>query len=240
MTNEFTVKNYFDFAEEAANYDHNLYMASLDVESLFTNIPLEETIKNCVNDLFTNNFYSGKLSRKDLYDLLKLATTESSFIFDNILYKQIDRVAMGSPLGLTLANAFLCHYEKIWLNECPSQFEPVVYRRYVDDIFVRFKSKEYLKLFVNYMNSKHKNIKSTFVTKDSNYFSFLDVKITCENKRFVTSIFRKATFSGVFTNYDSFTLIPTRFSLHAFVSVFQNLFQYVKFYFLCFFLVSNK
>ena len=41
-------------------------MASLDVESLFTNIPIEETIKNCVNGLFSNNFYRGKLSRKDL------------------------------------------------------------------------------------------------------------------------------------------------------------------------------
>ena len=81
-------------------------MASLYVESLFTNIPLEETIKNCVNDLFSNNFYSGKLSRKDLYELLKLATTESSFIFDNKLYKQIDGVAMGSPLGPTLFTTF--------------------------------------------------------------------------------------------------------------------------------------
>ena len=76
--NEFTVKNYFDFAEEVANHDHNLYMASLDVESLFTNIPFEETIKNCANSLFSNNFYSGKLSRKDLYDLLKLAATTNN------------------------------------------------------------------------------------------------------------------------------------------------------------------
>ena len=66
------------------------------VELLFTNIPLKETIKNYVNDLFSNNFYSGKLCRKDLRDLLKLATNESSVIFDNKLYKQIDRVAIGS------------------------------------------------------------------------------------------------------------------------------------------------
>ena len=57
-TNEFTVKNYFDFAEEVVSYDHNLHIASLDLESLFTNIPLEETIHNCVNDQFSNNFYS--------------------------------------------------------------------------------------------------------------------------------------------------------------------------------------
>ena len=62
-------------------------MASLDVELLITNTPSEIAFKNSVNsDLFSNNFYSGKLSRKDLYDLLKLATTESSFIFDNKLY----------------------------------------------------------------------------------------------------------------------------------------------------------
>ena len=45
-TNEFTAKNSLDFAEEVVNYDHNLFMASLHVK-LFTNIPLEETIKNC-------------------------------------------------------------------------------------------------------------------------------------------------------------------------------------------------
>ena len=45
-SNEFTVKNSFDFAEKVVNYDHNLHMANLDVESLSTNIPLEETMKN--------------------------------------------------------------------------------------------------------------------------------------------------------------------------------------------------
>ena len=80
----------------------------------------------------------------------------------------------------------------------------MVYRRYIDDIFVQFESKEHLKLFVNHINLKHKIIKFTFETEDSNNFSFLHVKITRRNKRFVTSIFRKATFTGVFTNYDSF------------------------------------
>ena len=87
-------------------------MVSLDVESLFTNIPIDKTIKNAVDNLFSNNMYQEKLSKSDLYDLLKLPTFASSFIFD-ILYKQIDRVSMGSPLGPALANAFLYHYEKL-------------------------------------------------------------------------------------------------------------------------------
>ena len=45
-TKEFTVKNSFDFAEENVNYDHNLYIAGLEVESLFTNISLEELLRN--------------------------------------------------------------------------------------------------------------------------------------------------------------------------------------------------
>ena len=84
-------------------------MASLDVQSLFTNIPLKETINNCVSDLHNKNLYNEKLNKSDLFKLLETATSESSFIFDFRLYKQIDGVAMGSPLGPTLANAFLCH-----------------------------------------------------------------------------------------------------------------------------------
>ena len=110
---------------------------------------------------------------------------------------------MGTPLGPALANAFLCQCEKVWPNECPSQFKPVVCRCYIDIIFVLFKSNKHLKIFVIYLNSKH-NIKFTFETADSNNFSFLDVKITSKNKRSVTAIFCKATFSGVFTNYNSF------------------------------------
>ena len=45
--NDFTVKNTFQFAEEIRQQDSQLYMASLDINSLFTNIPLEKTISIC-------------------------------------------------------------------------------------------------------------------------------------------------------------------------------------------------
>ena len=111
--NDYTLKDSFSFAKEVVNFDHSLFMASLDVESLFTSISIDETIKNAVGDLFSNNIYQRKFSKSDLYYLLKLATSESSFIFDSILYKQIDGVSMDLPLGPTLANAFLYHYEKL-------------------------------------------------------------------------------------------------------------------------------
>ena len=54
IVDDYTVKDSFTFAKEVINFDHNLFMASLDVESLFTNIPLDETIKNEDDDLFSS------------------------------------------------------------------------------------------------------------------------------------------------------------------------------------------
>ena len=45
---------------------------------------------------------------------------------------------MGSPLDPTLTNAFLCHIEKEWSDNCPIYFKPVIYKKYVDGIFVLF------------------------------------------------------------------------------------------------------
>ena len=119
---------------------------------------------------------------------------------------------MGYPLGPTLANAFLCHFEKQWLD-CPQDFCPNIYRRYVDDIFVTFNSYEQLKRFVEYMNKKHPNIKFTFKHEHNNSFSFLDVKKCRENNKITTSVYRKPTFSGVFTNFKSFITTVYKFGL---------------------------
>ena len=72
-------------------------------------------------------------------------------------YTQVDSVPMGSPLGPSLANAFLCHHETKWLNDCPEKFKSVFYKMYLDDIFVLFKRPEHVKPFVDYMNSKQKH-----------------------------------------------------------------------------------
>ena len=88
-------------------------MGSLDVDSLFTNILLEETINICIELLYDQNDSVEGLNKSEFMELLFLATKESYFIFNEILYKQIDGVAMGSPLGLTLANAFLCFLKKM-------------------------------------------------------------------------------------------------------------------------------
>ena len=105
--NEVTVKDSFTFVDEVLTQNIDLYMASLDVDALFTNIPLDETIDICIKKLFkTLNTLGKGISKNDFRDLLNLATKESFFSFNNKFYIQVDGVAMGSPLGPILANIF--------------------------------------------------------------------------------------------------------------------------------------
>ena len=60
------------------------------------------------------------------------------------------------------------------------------------------------------MNTRHKTLKFTFDFEQNNSFSFLDVEITRGSNGFSTSVFRKATFSGVFTNFDSLSFSLTK------------------------------
>ena len=86
--------------------NHRLIMASLDVDSLFTNIPLDETIEIVTKKVFAKKNKVNGLSRTDFRRLLALSTKGTVFLFDGCYYRQKDGVAMGSPLGPVLANAF--------------------------------------------------------------------------------------------------------------------------------------
>ena len=119
-------------------------MGNLDVDITFTNIPLKETIEICANELFKESETVAGLSKTEFKELLSLVTKDSHFIFNGTLYKQINGVDMGSPLGLNLANVLLVCHEKNWLEHCSVEYRPLYYRRYVDDIFVLFNSGEHL------------------------------------------------------------------------------------------------
>ena len=146
-----------------------------------------------------NNF-----SRNDFEKLLRMALENNFFNFDGKIYKQTDEVAMGSPLGPSLANAFLRFHEQIWLNDWPENFKPVYYRRYVDDIFALFRSPDHLEKFANYLHLKHEHIKFTYEKESNNSLPFLDILIARLENGFKTSVYHKLTFSGVYSNFNSF------------------------------------
>ena len=119
---------------------------------------------------------------------------------------------MGSPLGPTLANVFMCHHEQIWIANCPSEFKPILYRRYVDDTFLLFRSPDHVPLFLEYLNTKHPAIKFTSDLEKDKTIPFLDILIKHNHDTFSTSVYRKPTFTGLFTPFSSF--VPLRFKVN--------------------------
>ena len=111
---------------------------------------------------------------------------------------------------LLLMHSFV-FYEKKWLEQCPEEFKPVYYRRYVDDIFVLFRSQDHLIKFRDYFNKCHPNMNFTFEQEKNGKLSFLDVEVSRDGNTFVTSVYRKPTFSGVYTHFDSF--LPSTYKI---------------------------
>ena len=90
ISNEFTVRDSFCFLKEIAEQDSSLVMGSLDVDLLFTNIPLDETIDICTNTIYSEQDVIQGINKEEFRNLLSLATKECYFIFNEILYKQKD------------------------------------------------------------------------------------------------------------------------------------------------------
>ena len=106
-------------------------MISFDVKSLFTNVPLEETIDIILNKIYDEKKIETNIPRNIMKDLLYLCTKHVHFTFGGKIYIQIDGVAMGSPLGPVLANIFMISLEEAIL---PSIKKHIAHwKRHVDD-----------------------------------------------------------------------------------------------------------
>ena len=120
-SNQFTSKDSFEFAKIICEQNAGLFMATLDVDSLFTNVPLEETIHIFVNELFKSNSSIHGLNKKQIIEMLSLTTKESIILFEMAYYTQVVRVGIRSPLAPSLANAFLFQHGTKRLNDCPEK-----------------------------------------------------------------------------------------------------------------------
>jgi retron-type reverse transcriptase len=100
----------------------------LDVQSLFTSIPINETL-NIIKTRF--NIASG------LHKLIEICFTSTYFTFDNNIYEQTEGTAMGSPLSPFVADIFMEELENNLLEK--SRKKPKLFARYVDDIFMIWK-----------------------------------------------------------------------------------------------------
>ena len=161
--------------------------------------------------MYNDNEDQGNIAKHDFRNLLNIAPEETFFMFNSKYYKQVDGVAMGSPLGPALANVFTCSFESKCLRDCLNDLKPTFFRCYIDEIFVLFSCPDHAYKFRQYLSSKHPKIKFSIEKEEDGCLLFSYFNTFCENDKLPTNIYRKNTFSGVYTNFKSF--IPATYKI---------------------------
>ena len=180
-------------------------LVSFDVVSLFTNVPLKETINIIASYLYPESGESSMPFPKKSFLKLMNKATGGFFMHQDRFYTQTDGVAMGNPLGPTLANFFLAHLETTKLNNFPGS-KPKLYLRYVDDIFAVFEDASHIEPFFAFLNQLHKNL--AFTTElGTKTLPFLNVEVEVNANNFNTWVYRKKTHTGVLLNFSA--IVPS-------------------------------
>ena len=177
-------------------------MVSFDVVSLFTNVPLIETIDIIIQRTYSSRAVVTPDIPKAIFRKMLLLCTQGMFLYKDTLYRQLDGVAMGSPLGPSMANMFMAHREceLLKLAVPPPVFFPKLYLRYIDDCFALFDNYSDIDRFLEVLNLMHCNLKFT-VEVGTSSLPFLDVSVKIVDSTFETSVYRKKTHTGVFLNF---------------------------------------
>ena len=220
IDHQFMLRDTFDFVNRVSEVKlaYNDHLISFDIESLFTNIPTDETIDIILNKIFTSpepdKIITGKpgrppkpdrslypkfngLTRSELKQLLTICTKSSHFVFNNKFYDQIDGLAMGSPLGPLFANIFMDSFEKKIMPQLVN-LGLKCWLRYVDDTFIILEDKSNIKPIIDLLNIQHPNLRFTSEEELNDRLAFLDVHVVKVNDRLHTKIYRKPTFTGLY------------------------------------------
>ena len=146
-----------------------------DAESLFTNIPLKETIHYIVEQIYVHNKLPIICSKLICHRLLEKITAENSFQLNSKFFKQTDGCAIGGPLSVTLSHIWMVKME----NNIAIPHKPIFYKRYVDHIINRRKKYEE-DLWFKKLNNYHPKIKLSIKINPP---KFLDTEIIILNNK---------------------------------------------------------
>ena len=110
-------------------------MVSFDVESLFTNVPIDAAVQAALQKLENDPGFADRttLTPAQIADLLIFVLRSTYFQYNGSIYEQKDGAAMGSPVSAVIANLYMENFEEQEITT--SFYEPRIWKRYVDDTF---------------------------------------------------------------------------------------------------------
>ncbi|MDA8010421.1 MAG: reverse transcriptase domain-containing protein, partial [Alphaproteobacteria bacterium] len=202
----YTVKNSTAFVERIRGVQTTPQdtLVSFDVKSLFTQVPVEAAL-TVVEDRLCKDPTLGDRSSipvPQLVELTRLCLRSTYFQLGDKFYEQTDGAAMGSPLSPVIANLYLESLEETAILSAP--FKPKLWVRYVDDTFVIWThGPDRLQSFHQHLNKQHPKIQFTVEEEKDDQLPFLDVLVTKEGRRLLTSVYRKPTHTERYIPYHS-------------------------------------
>ena len=166
-------------------------IASFDVKSLFTNVPVDEAIQAIKKVIEKTNDNDLPLPKDDYLNLVELCMKFGCFTYNGEEYFQHSGLAMGSPLSPVAACLFMEfleeeHFLKILGNDS-------LWLRYVDDVVVVVPKEKNLTEELKKLNSVHGNIEFTIEEEKGKEMAFLDTCIVRTETCFKFKVFRKPT-----------------------------------------------
>ena len=181
-------------------------LATMDVAGLYPSIPIEEGV-NAVSDVLEQHHSRVDmlgLSVTQVRTLLKFVLSHNYFRFGRQIYHQLDGVAMGNNLAPPFAILFMHTIETRLLQDSP--FQPILFRRYIDDIIILWThGRQRLLELIERFKASHKRIKFTHeLSCDSGCIDYMDVTIAVgQTGELSFKLFQKACSSGLLVDYSS-------------------------------------
>ena len=133
-------------------------LVTLDVSSLYTNIPHHEAISTIQTML--DKDLNKSIPTQWILKLLDHVLTKNAFQFDGQIYQQTLGISMGTRAAPSIANIFMDDFETKLLTNY--HLKPIIWKRFIDDIFMVWThGPNKLESFITYINSLHETIKFT-------------------------------------------------------------------------------
>ena len=203
--NQYHLKDSFEAADKIKAIPNHLFeegyqFVSFDVKSLFTNVPLNKTIKIILDRIYKDKVITTSLKQRTLKKLINDTCSKTAFMYDGVIYEQIDGVSMGAALGPVLANIIMTEMEKIIVDKMIESGKIKFYIRYVDDTLLLVKPEDVNEILQQF-NNYHRNLEFTVDRFDDCIPHFLDLELHLDG----LSIYRKDTHTAQFVHHDSFT-----------------------------------
>jgi len=192
------LNNSFELTEKLKNIfiSDNHILISLDVTSMFTNIPLDLTIKS-IEKRWVHISNNCLIPKEEFLTALRLIFDSTYFIFDGVIYKQKFGTPMGSPLSPIISDLVIRDLEERALEKL--DFPPSFYFRYVDDIAMTIPV-DSVERTLNTFNSLHPRLQFT-AEIGGELLNFLDITIIKNKNQLEFNCYHKPTFSGRYLNY---------------------------------------